>query len=166
MKIEEAIKSFEKNVEMYKRRIEDYNDPDVELRAALPIQKQLLERSQLALSALRAQRERENPKTCEYEIDEPSKEGYSSDPGRFYECTNCKADYINIDQAGEWTHCPYCGAEITSKDTLLCRECACAEWDGEGYYCENKKGKYYGENVSDSDFNGCAEYNEPKEATK
>jgi DNA-directed RNA polymerase subunit RPC12/RpoP len=113
----------------------------------------------MAREALHAQQERD--KGCEYNIHVPSEEGYPDVSGRFYECS-CGENYIDIEQAQEWKYCPHCGGEIMAKETLLCKDCVHAEWDGDDYYCENSDGKYDGDNVTDVDFDGCGEY-EPRD---
>jgi NADH pyrophosphatase NudC (nudix superfamily) len=108
----------------------------------------------LAIQALREKAERD--KGCEYALDTPKDNGYDVD-GRFYSCS-CGTNYIEIEQAEEWQYCPYCGKEIISKETLLCKDCENAIFDGDGYYCECKDGKCYGDCVDDAEFCGCKEY--------
>lgn len=110
-----------------------------------------------ALDAMRAQAEDEKPPVaqCEYKLHYPREEGYSDGHDRWFLCSNCNETWISIKEALEWSHCPYCGFEIVCKETLLCRDCVYAEWDGDYHFCESEKGTHAYMSVDDADFEGC-----------
>jgi|GEM_PF-3060925 len=95
--------------------------------------------------------------TCEYSIYVPAEEGYPDTNGRFYRCS-CGADCIDIESAQEWQYCPHCGKPISSFETYGCVTCKHADWDGDGYYCKSRKGKYSMQNIDDANFDGCKIY--------
>jgi hypothetical protein len=96
--------------------------------------------------------------TCKYLLHHPADEGYSDVKGYFYQCSECEENYIDIEDADEFTHCPFCGREIVSYESLQCIDCKHAEWDGDGWICGNEKGKFHYDDIEDTGFCGCQEY--------
>lgn len=96
--------------------------------------------------------------TCEYKLDHPADNGYPDIKGHYYECSECGANYIDIETADDYKFCPYCGKRIVSRETRRCIDCKSAEWDGDVWRCENSNGKNLYENIEDTCFCGCQEF--------
>ena len=103
MEIEKAIEYYEKRVAIEKQQAAEYKGLGGEFEVSAPLRKNVLERHEAALSALREQQEREKGT--------PMKMGGKNPDGTLrYFCPKCGRLFWDKDAVENY--CPHCGRRL------------------------------------------------------